>query len=62
MGGRKVGGECLCDLLGMGSERKEKPQQVSCYSPGDETGGTGSEEAEGGVWICCQQTQLLWQE
>lgn len=39
MGGRKVGGECLCDLLGMGSERKEKPQQVSCYRPGDATGG-----------------------
>lgn len=52
MGGRKVGGERLCDLLGMGSERKEKPQQVSCYRPG----GTGSEEAEGGVWICSQQT------
>ena len=28
---RKFGGEDLCDLLGMGAERKGRPQQFSYY-------------------------------
>lgn len=44
VGGRKVGRKDLCDLLGMRSERKGKPQQVSCYRAVNETGGTESEE------------------
>lgn len=33
--------EDLCDLLGIGSEKKGKIQQVFRYSDGDETGGGG---------------------
>ena len=44
VGGRKVGGEGLCDLLGMGSERKGRPQHLSCYRGGDAIGGIGSQE------------------
>ena len=31
VGGRKVGREVLCDLLGMGSDRKWRPQKVFCH-------------------------------
>lgn len=41
--GRKVG-EGLCDMLGMGWERKGRPQQTFCYRGKDETQGTGSHE------------------
>ena len=30
--------------LGMGAESEERPQQKSCYRPGDETGRLGMEE------------------
>lgn len=39
VGGMKVGRKNLCDPLGMRSERKGKPQQVSCYRAVNETGG-----------------------
>lgn len=34
-----VGGEVLCDLLGMESDRKGRSQQGSHFRAGDETGG-----------------------
>lgn len=34
----------LCDLLGMGSEWKGRPQQVSYYRAGNDTRGIGSQE------------------
>jgi hypothetical protein len=37
--GSKVRGEGLGDSLGMGSERKQRQQQVSSYRTGDETKG-----------------------
>lgn len=43
-GGRKVRRKDLCDLLGMRSERKEKPQHVSCYRAVNESEGTESKE------------------
>lgn len=44
VGGGKIGGEDLCDPLGIRSEEKGRPQQVSSYRAGDETGGTGAQE------------------
>jgi hypothetical protein len=35
--GKKVGGNGLCDSLGMKSERKGRPQQVSSCKARDET-------------------------
>lgn len=35
---------------------KSRPQQVFCYRVVDETGGTGSGEQKGKVWIPCQTT------
>lgn len=51
VGEREVGGEDICDLLGIGSERKESLQQVLCYRTGAKTGGFGSQGAKGEVWI-----------
>lgn len=42
-----VGGEDLCDPLGMDSERKGRPQHMFFYRTGDEAGGLGLEGAEG---------------
>lgn len=44
-----VGGEDLCDPLGMESEKKGRPQQMFCYRAGDEAVGLGLEGAEGEV-------------
>ena len=45
-----MGGEDLCDLLGMGSEGKGRPQQVSCHRAGDKLI-SGAVKA---VWVCFQ--------
>lgn len=44
-----VGGEDLCDPLGMESERKERPQQMFCSRAGDEAGELGLEGTKGEV-------------
>lgn len=44
VGGRKVRRKDLCDLLSMRSERKGKPQRVSCYRAVNETEEIESEE------------------
>lgn len=47
--GRKTGGEDLCDLLGMGSERKGTHQQLSCYNARDEAKGLNFRSRRKGV-------------
>lgn len=44
VGEKKVGRKDLCDLLSMRSERKGKPQQVSCYRAVNETEEIESEQ------------------
>ena len=56
-----VGGEDLCDPLEMGSERKERQQQVPCYRAGIRVWGLYLENRRRGVDTISAHL-LPWQE
>lgn len=54
-----MGGEDICVPIGLGSERKGKPQQVFCYRSGGEAGALHVEEQkERGRSVVCSPASL----